>query len=62
MSHGYYPEGDGPGTDALEHEQGCGCAECQYQREQMFQDLREEQEREEAARAKYETYHQERGH
>ena len=46
MSHGYYPEGEGPGTDdsAFEHEQGCGCAECQYQREQMFQDLREDQE------------------
>ena len=44
MSHGYYPEGEGPGTDALEHEPGCACSECWYQREQMFQDLQEEQE------------------
>jgi len=47
MSHGYYPEGEGPGTDDLaswEHPPACACAECWYQREQMFQDLREEQE------------------
>lgn len=46
MSHGFYPEGEGPGTDAPDqaHDRLCQCHICDYENEMEAQDNQFQQE------------------
>ncbi len=46
MSHGFYPEGEGPGTDdpAQAHDRLCQCHICDYENDMAAEDLLYQQE------------------